>query len=101
MTIAERIHNGESAEQIGISLDSYTARAATLGRFLADWQGEDFDKEYRRWIAGDTAGDRGKTTRPTTEPSANQAQGEAGRPARVTITRATKPCGHCGGGRIR
>ena len=99
MTLAERINNGENAAQIGITPTEYAARKATLGRFLAHWSGKDFDGSYRQWLTGEAEGDRG--TSHTAAPTVSQTQGGPTGPLTLTIARARRPCGHCGGGRVR
>ena len=94
MTIAERIWRGESAAQTGISEEEYTSRKETLARFLENWAGVDFDSDYRRWLAEDTAGHRGTTT---VQPSQNQPT----RAGKITIVRPSRPCRACGGGKVR
>lgn len=84
--IAERIYNGETAKQIGISLAQYESRKTTLARYL-DETGGAFDPiGYTAWLATDAAGDIGK----------GSIQTVAGKPVN-----RSGGCPACGGGRIR
>lgn len=57
--IAQRIFNGESAKQIGISPGEYANRKSTLTRYLED-SGGDFDpRGYLEWLQEYEHGDRG------------------------------------------
>lgn len=86
MTIAERIHNGWTAERLGLTSREYASRKTTLDRFLATWSGEDFDPAYRAWLRSQSESDRGQDSRKT-------------RGARIRDTKK-KPC-NCGGGKVR
>ena len=50
MTIAERIHNGETAEEIGINGYDYDGRKATLSRFLSEHEGIFSEEVYLEWF---------------------------------------------------
>ncbi|MGE4544225.1 MAG: hypothetical protein AB7D06_17270 [Pedobacter sp.] len=57
--IAERIVDGETAEQIGIDKNSYGSRRETIDRYLATTSGL-FDREgYLEWLRSDPAGSVG------------------------------------------
>lgn len=67
--IARRIHDGETAEQIGISEPNYKSRRETLERFLVSWNGIDFESSYAAWIKGQPEGMsncKGCTEKPAT-----------------------------------
>jgi len=91
-TIAERIHNGESAASIGISSVEYDNRKTIIESFLRTWSGNDFDTDYRTWVKSQADGERGNET-----PVVSQKK------TGLRIRRVTKrkPCPSCGGGKIR
>lgn len=62
--IAQRIYNGESSDQIGISAAEYAGRRATLERYLAGAGGVFDQTDYLAWLQRDVAGDRGETWTP-------------------------------------
>jgi hypothetical protein len=94
MTIAERIYNGESAIDIGITSTEYDSRQATVDRFLSTWSGENFDADYRAWLAEQGDGDRGVDS-----PTVKTTQVAGGLQIRRVAKRT--PCPACGGGKIR
>ena len=51
MIIAERIYNGENAEDLRMSDIEYQSRKELLDRFLVVWNGDNFTKEYLQWLA--------------------------------------------------
>ena len=85
--IAERIHKGETAKQIGISEQQYNSRKETLDRYLATTGGDFEPTKYSEWLSTDTAGDPGTQEITTTKG--------------LRIERVTRPCPSCGGGKIR
>lgn len=57
--IAERIFNGDSAGDIGLTESQYASRKATLDRYLAQSGGRFDQDDYRSWLRKDKVGDRG------------------------------------------
>lgn len=66
--IAERIYNGESAEEIGLTKDKHESRKETLDRYLATTGGAFDPKGYLEWLRQDAAGDRGSGGTIVSEP---------------------------------
>jgi hypothetical protein len=95
MTIAERIKNGETAADIGITPAEYKSRKETIDRFLITWTGSDFDADYRAWIKAQEAGDRGSGADETL-PEKLKTNG-----MQIRRVMKKKPCPACGGGKIR
>ena len=49
--IVERIHNGETSSEIGISTIEYTSRKELLDSFLKEWDEEEFLPSYLKYIS--------------------------------------------------
>lgn len=60
--IAERIFNGDTAEDIGLTEDQYASRKETLDRYLATTGGSFIPAGYLEWLTRDEAGNRGEGT---------------------------------------
>ena len=90
---AQRIFNGETAEQLSMSQAEYDSRKETLAEFLRQWDRKgDFERAYIAWLLERTASTRKAEPLPTPPPieeccpplpsAAQQAKnfiGEAGR----------------------
>lgn len=51
MTFAERIYNGETAEDLQMSVDEYADRKQTLNQFLTGWdKTKPFEQEFLVWL---------------------------------------------------
>ena len=48
--IAERIYNGETAEQIGIPEIQFDSRKEIVDKFLVGWAGADFTADFLVWL---------------------------------------------------
>lgn len=89
--IAQRIHDGETAEQIGILATHYQQRRETLDRYLAQ-SGGDFDPVgYLAWLQQDADGDRG----------VDQMPNNPGKTTPVVGRPNVRKRSCCGGGKIR
>ena len=58
--IAARIYNGESAEEIGLSIVSFSSRKEVLDRYLVFSKGTFDPHGYLAWLQQDEAGIRGE-----------------------------------------
>lgn len=58
--IAKRIHDGETADDIGIPQDQYDCRKRTLERYLAQSNGAFDPRDYLQWLASSDGGDHPK-----------------------------------------
>jgi len=85
--IAQRIFNGETAEQIGITETEYASRKETLDRFL---QENTFTvSAYLEWLKNDSFGKRGELTQEQI------SRGIGDTIAKLTSAVGIKPCGGC------
>jgi len=51
MTVAEKIHNGASADDLGMSEVEWDSRKKNLDAFLQSWNGVRFEEAYLLWVA--------------------------------------------------
>ncbi len=55
--IARLIHDGKTAQELGLDEVSYQSRKETLERFYTQWDGTDFEAAYRAWLKMDQSRD--------------------------------------------
>lgn len=88
--IAERIYNGETAEQLGISAAEYADRRSTLERYLQTTGGAFDPAGFLTWLQTDAAGDRKEGSGPC------QPKRQAGATIRIDRGGGCSSCGKAG-----
>lgn len=88
MTIAGEIYKGASAKELGISNQNYADRKDTLDKFLSQWDGQDFEASYLKWITKNQ--DHRRLSANHKKP-----RGLGDTIAKVTKKVGIKPCGGC------
>ncbi len=88
--IAQRIYNGETAEQIGITPAAYASRKETLERYLAQSGGTFDPAGYLKLLQQDAIAGKSDDWKPD-QPS----RGLGDTIARITSAVGITPCGGC------
>lgn len=93
-----RIHNGETAADLGLTDRSYQRRKEALAEFLKVWDGDDFETSFVKWEAAQIPFDAQHSISNYKNPlfdATGQSRGLGDTVAKLTSAIGIKPCGAC------